>query len=217
MSDSYKFFRVPRVDVDGRPFLIRLLSVRRRRKYFQDLGTLSDRVRKEQRCKECIAMQPECASEGVTLALGRTSESLYTSPWRGSNRGQHSRTTRVPCTWRGTRGRFSVPQPRISQSRKTILHGTLLRNSPILFYAKCLSSVQPSISGDNIVHCRNGGIKHRSGEALNTRTHFIARWIATHGARSSEVSWDTGGRYAQLFRKLFYVGAMRYSYLLLPL
>jgi len=35
-SDSYKFFRVSLADVDGRSFLIRLLPVRRRRKYFRD-------------------------------------------------------------------------------------------------------------------------------------------------------------------------------------
>lgn len=160
-------------------------------------------------------MQPEYASVGVTLALGRTSESLYTGPLRGaevqSGVSTHSRTTRVPCTWRGTRGEIpSMPHPRISQSRKIILHGILLQNPPdsLLAPSSLPPRAGPSISRDNIVHCRNGGIKHRSGETLNTPARFIARWIAARGAaRSSEVPWDTGGRYAQLFRKLFYVDA----------
>lgn len=187
-SDSYKFFRVPRADVDGRPFLIRPPSVRRRRKYFRDSrGPTS--VRKEQWRKGRIAMQPECASEGVTLARGRTSEYPYvpTSPWRGSNRGSAARgphACHVPDV--AAEGRFpGAPPANLAISERPVLHGAAFYEiradslpRPSSFPRRDLS-----ISGDNIVHCRNGGIKHRPGETLNTRTGFIARWIAAHGAR----------------------------------
>lgn len=156
-----------------------------------------------------IAMQPECAFERVTLMHGRTSESLHTalSVARFKPGSVYTRTTRVPGTWRGTRGEIpGAPPANLAISRR-LCTGPSYEIRRFSFAPSRLSSVQPSISGDNIVYCRNGGIKHRSGETLNTRARFIARWIAAHGARSSEVSWDTGGRYAQLFRKLFYVGA----------
>lgn len=129
--------------------------------------------------KGCIAMQRECATEGVTLAPGHTSESLYTdlSVARfkpgSATRGPHA--CHVPDV--APEGRSWYPTRESRNLVRPYFTGALLRNpyDSLPRQVPFPRTVQPSISGDNIVHCRNRGIKHRSGETLNTRTRFIAR------------------------------------------
>lgn len=78
-------------------------------------------------------MQPECASEGVTLIHGRTSESLYTAPSAarfkpGSAHEDHTRAGDL--TW-GTRGEIpGAPpaNPATPNLGRPYFTGTLLRN-----------------------------------------------------------------------------------------
>lgn len=132
-------------------------------------------VRKEQQCKECIAMQPECAirrSNAHTRSYIRILIYLSIARFKpGSALEDHTRA--MYLTWH-PRGDSLCP------SRESRNLGRPYFTEPS--YEICRFSFTPnSFSRSNhryrkiIAHCRNGSIKHRSGETLNTRMRFIAR------------------------------------------
>jgi len=92
-----------------------------------------------------IAMQPKYASEGVMLALSRTSESLYiyfSVAWFKPGPGVSTRRSHcVPCsTWCGTQG--EIPYPRISHNLgRSYFKRVLLQNLPILFCVRFSFSI----------------------------------------------------------------------------
>jgi len=137
----------------------------RRRKYLSR-GS-SDRVRKKRRRKERNGVQPERASEEITLAPVTSYiriliyRPLSLSSWHGSNRGQHGDHTRAtyPTCWpRGARGTRNLSQSRtaVFQAEDSCpryeIHGTF-----------AASSVQGSSSGDAIERRR-----HRYREIISS-------------------------------------------------
>lgn len=96
--------------------------------------------------------------------------------------------------------RFKLGSARPHAYLKEDFHSRIFRKVYVFLSVRVLPMKFPStlfyvssISKDNIVYCRNGSIKHRPGETLNTWTRFIARRMAMWDARKFGEGY-AGGR-----------------------